>query len=128
MNVATINGYVKGKIYYGPDVDLKHRVICKFDVATTTPCNRDVSLIPVKCVDFLADKCMAELSEGCYIEVIGELVKVEGRSLFLQATSIIYKKPKDRNQIMLRTTEFFQMYKPEQILKRINQYSKKKME
>lgn len=126
MNVATINGYVRGKIYYGPDSDLAYRVICRFEVASTTPCNKGVSFIPVKCVDFLADKCMAELSEGCYVEIIGELVKVEGHSLYLHATSIIYKKPKERNQIMLRTTEFFQTYKPEQILKRINQYGKKK--
>lgn len=125
MNTVILNGYVGKDIYYGGDIDMFNQIVCKFYVATTNPSLESTSLVPCVCLDWLANKCYAGICEGCYVEVIGEIVKRPRKSLFVQVQSMVYKKPKSKKQYSIRSTEFLQTYRPANIMKQINDYAEK---
>jgi RecJ-like exonuclease len=125
MNTVILNGHVGKDIYYGGDIDMKGQVVCKFYVATSNPTLEETSLVPCVCLDWLAQRCYAGISEGCYVEIIGELVKRRGKSLFVNVQSMVYKKPKSKKQYTIRSTEFLQTYKPANIMKQLNDYAEK---
>ena len=75
----------------------------------------------------MCDYCYAELSEGCYLEVIGQLDRhSKYHPLYVFVTNLVVQKPRSRRQMQIRTTDFLQTYQPAKVLQRINEVAEKK--
>lgn len=123
MNVVTINGYYgNGNITTTPT----GRKCFKFFVITTVPNNKSATVIECRAYNELCDYCYAELSEGCYVEVIGQLDRyTKNHGMYVFVSSLVIQKPKARRQTQIRTTDFLQAYQPANVLKRLNEKAKK---
>jgi hypothetical protein len=99
----------------------------KFWVVTTTPHKRGSTAIECKAFNDLCDYCYAELSEGCYVEVVGQIDRhSKHHPLYVLVTNLVIQKPKTRRQVQIRTTDFLQAYQPAHVLKRLNQHAESK--
>ena len=75
----------------------------------------------------MCDYCYAELSEGCYVEVVGQLDRhSKQHAMYVLVTNLVVQKPKSRRQTQIRTTDFLQTYQPAHVLKRLNEHAEKK--
>ena len=71
------------------------------------------------CSGWLADKCYAELQVGDYCEIVGELVRPSAQIMYVLVKELIYKKPKSRKQVHIKTSEFIQTFKTTEVLERL---------
>lgn len=123
MNVVAVNGYYgNGNITTTPN----GRKCFKFFVVATTPNTKSATLIECRAYNELCDYCYAELSEGCYVEVLGQLDRYSKmHGMYVMVTNLVVQKPKSRRQVQIRTTDFLQAYQPAQVLKRLTDKAKK---
>lgn len=119
MNSVTISGYVATGARYIAPIDLYEAEYRFFIKAFATNAKRK-TLIAVKAIGWLADKCYSELSENCYVEIIGEMIRESAEKTYVVPITICYRKPKERKQFYIRSTEFFDAYKPQSVMKRLN--------
>lgn len=122
MNNVVISGFIaKESDYIKNEAGITEY---RFFVSTTNPNVEGASIIPCKTIGQLADKCQIEFGVGGYIELVGELVKPPNKNMFVLAHEIIFQKDKDRQRITIRSTEFMQIYKPTEIMKRLKKTKK----
>ena len=124
MNLTVINGYyASGYLTKTPNGNK----CFKFFVLVTIPHKKGSTTIECKAYNELCDYCYTELSEGCYVEVIGQLDRHSANHpMYVLVTNLVVQKPKSRRQLQMRTTDFLQTYQPAQVLKRLNQHAEKK--
>ena len=124
MNTVVVSGYYTiGSMTQTPS----GQKCFKFYVLTTTPHKRGSTAIECKAFNDLCDYCYAELSEGCYVEVVGQLDRhSKHHGMYVLVTNLVVQKPKSRLQTQIRTTDFLEAYQPAHVLKRLNQHAESK--
>lgn len=94
---------------------------------TSVPNKKSATLVECRAFDRLCDYCYANLSEGCYIEVVGEIERYsKNHNMYVFVQNLVVQKPKARRQAQIRTTDFLQTYQPAKVLKRLQEYGEKK--
>lgn len=123
MNNVVINGYVQKNTEYTLDENKVPEF--RFFVSVDTPTLFGVSIIPVKTKGELAARCYAELKEGGYIEIQGEICKPDNMLVYVFAHQIMYQPKESDSQIVWRSNEFFTLYKPDAVLAEMAKFEKK---
>ena len=91
------------------------------------PNKKGATLVECRAFDRHCDYCYAELSEGCYIEVVGQLERIsKHHNMYVFVQNLVVQKPKARRQTQIRTTDFLQTYQPANVLKRLNEHAEKR--
>lgn len=99
----------------------------RFSVISTTPNKKNAIIVDCKAFNEMCDYCYANLSEGCYVEVIGQLDRFsKNHAMYVLVTNLVVQKPKARRQMQIRTTDFLQTYQPAKVIKRLNEQAEKK--
>lgn len=99
----------------------------KFIVVSTVPNSKKGIAIECKAFDALCDYCYANLSEGCYVEIVGQIDRFSrNHPMYIMVTSLTIQKPKARRQMQMRTTDFLQTYQPAKVIKRLTEQAEKK--
>lgn len=124
INITIINGYyARGATHIEPS----GRRCFKFVVISTVPNSKKGIAIECKAFDAQGDYCYANLSEGCYVEVVGQIDRYsKNHAMYVLVTSLTIQKPKARRQMQMRTTDFLQTYQPASVLKRLSEQAEKK--
>ena len=118
MNNVVLNGYVAEQGQYVSNTELD-QFEYRFFLKVNSTLTNSVSAIPCKCVGWLASQAYANLCENCYVELNGEIVREKDNKVFVLVTSMVSKKPKKKRQYYIKTTEFFKLYNPKNVLERV---------
>ena len=118
MNEVICNGYLQKKVHYVKD-SITGNYEYRFYLNVFSNRAESVSIIPFKCTGWLADEAYAKLEVGDYVEIVGELVRDNPQLMYVLVKELIYKKPKSRKQIHIKTSEFLQTFKPGEVIERL---------
>jgi len=116
INTATISGYITKECDY---INNEYRFFVGVDNQ-----DKSVSEIPVIAREPLASKCYADFDEGTYVELVGELVRQEGKKMYLRALWIDYSKGRERKTLEMSVDEFMQVFKPNNIISNMKRLEK----
>lgn len=125
MNNVSISGRVLRKGLYKKSEE-SGKFEFRFYISSYTPSCDKVQRFPCYCEGWLADEAFSKICENCYVEVVGNLeVSTNGR-VYVHCNSLVTKKPRSKREFYIRTTDFLQYYKPENVLERLEDGKKKK--
>lgn len=82
--------------------------------------------VPFKIIGDKATECYAKFETGDYLEVTGEIVRPNPKSMYIMCKDITCKKPKSKKEYYVKTTEFLEFYSPERIINQVKEKSSKK--
>ena len=126
MNYLIINGYVQSRAKWmvGNNGQNEYR----FFISATSNVLDETFPVPIKCIGKLADEAYSKIGEGYYTEIMGELIRLSADKCFVLAKEIKFIPPKSKTAYYVRSTEFLELYSPKEILKRVLEKDKDKLE
>lgn len=126
MNNISLTGRVLSKGQYKLNENTGEYEF-RFHVSCYIPLVDQVKKIPCMCKGWLADESFSKMCENAYVEVEGCLDVSGNNKLYVLCNSVQIKRPRAKREFYIRSTDFLQYYKPNNILERIaNAETKKK--
>lgn len=116
MNMVIINGYVMDLTKASSYAVVDGRKVYSFLVLCNGVVSETACKVPVRAFDEQAVLCYSSLTTESYVEIVGELVRETPTKFYVHLRSILYKAPKKKRQFYMKSTEFFQLYKPSNVI------------
>lgn len=91
----------------------------RFFISATSKQLNEVFAVPIKCLGQMASEVYAQVTEGDYVELVGELIRLAPDKCYVLAKEVLYKKPNSRTSYYIRSSEFLELYSPQKVLEKM---------